>query len=88
MASVQRLKANVGKDAVWEATGTIASTGSVFEIGTLSGGTNLVSFPTSGSGGVTVSADGMTANPELSPEAGYITIDVNGTGYQIPIYAA
>lgn len=37
---------------------------------------------------MTVSADGMTADPETATEAGYITITINGTDYQIPIYAA
>lgn len=50
--------------------------------------TNLIKVGASTQGGVTVSADGMTASPESAAEAGYITIDVGGTGYQIPIYAA
>lgn len=42
----------------------------------------------SGDGGVTVAANGMTADPESAQEAGYISIDVAGTGYQIPFYGA
>lgn len=48
--------------------------------------TNFVAL-TDGSG-VTVAANGMTASPETAQEAGYITIDIDGTSYQIPIYAA
>lgn len=88
MASVQKLKANATKDAVWESNGEISSTGSVMELNDLTGGTNFVSFPASGNAGATVSADGMTADPETAQEAGYITVDINGTAYQIPIYAA
>ena len=88
MPSVQRLKANVSKGAVWEAAGAIASTGSVIELNDLTGGTNFVSFPASGNAGCDTTADGMTADPETAQEAGFITIDINGTGYQIPIYAA
>lgn len=32
-------------------------------------------------------ADGMTADPETDTEDGYLEIDINGTKYQIPIYA-
>lgn len=37
--------------------------------------------------GVTIGST-MTISPELTPESGFITIDVGGTSYQIPIYAA
>jgi len=87
MASVQKLKTQ-GKDAVWEATGSLDASGSVIELDTVTSGTNFVSFPASGNAGVTVSNDGMTANPETGTEDGFITIDVDGTSYQIPIYAA
>jgi len=50
--------------------------------------TNLLKVSASGKCGVTVSANGMTADPEGDAEAGYITIAVGATGYQIPIYAA
>jgi len=33
-------------------------------------------------------ADGMTANPEADPEDGFIEVEIGGTTYQIPIYAA
>ena len=52
------------------------------------GGTNFAKAVASGDGGMTVSANGMTADPETDAEAGYVTIDIGGTGYQIPIYAA
>ena len=42
----------------------------------------------SGDMGITVSADGMTKNPESDTEDGYITIKAGGTTYQVPIYAA
>ena len=48
----------------------------------------LVKALASGDGGLTVSADGMTADPETATEAGYVSVDIAGTGYQIPIYAA
>jgi len=48
----------------------------------------LVGVSASGKGGVVVSADGMTADPEADAEAGYGIIDVGGTLYQFPIYAA
>jgi len=38
--------------------------------------------------GFTVSADGMTADPETAQEAGYLTWSVGGTLYQLPAYAA
>lgn len=41
-----------------------------------------------GQGGVTVAADGMTADPETAQEAGYLTVYVGTTAYQIPMYAA
>lgn len=52
------------------------------------GGTLFAKAVASGDGGMTVSADGMTADPETDTEAGYIAVDIGGTGYQIPIYAA
>lgn len=52
------------------------------------GGTLLVKAVASGDAGMTVSADGMTADPETAQEAGFIAVDIAGTGYQIPIYAA
>lgn len=42
----------------------------------------------SGDLGITVSADGMTADPETAQEAGYVTVNVGATAYQIPMYAA
>lgn len=37
---------------------------------------------------VSVTSDSMTANPETGTEDGYLTITIDGTEYQIPIYAA
>ena len=65
-------------------TGTVTS---VINAGAVTA-TNLLEVDASGDGGVTVAADGMTADPEGAAEAGYITILVGATGYQIPIYAA
>ncbi len=85
MASVQKLKANATKDTVWEAVGSLSSTGSVMDISTVSGATNFAAFPGTGNGGVTIGS--MTLSPETNPESGYLTITVGGTSYQIPIYA-
>jgi len=52
------------------------------------GGTLFAKAVASGDAGMTVSADGMTADPETAQEAGYVTIDIGGASYQIPIYAA
>ena len=52
------------------------------------GGSALVKAVASGDAGITVSADGMTADPETAQEAVYITVLVGSTSYQIPIYAA
>jgi hypothetical protein len=35
-----------------------------------------------------VSADGMFADPETATEAGFITIDISGTDYEVPFYAS
>ena len=50
--------------------------------------TNFLEVKSSGAAGVTVSADGMAAEPHTGDEAGFITIKVEGTGesYQIPFY--
>jgi hypothetical protein len=48
--------------------------------------TNVLNLA-AGTGGDETS-DGMTANPETDTEDGFLTIVVNGTSYQIPIYAA
>jgi len=50
--------------------------------------TNFILASASGQMGCTVSADGMTANPEADTEAGYVTIKVGANNYQIPFYAA
>ena len=47
--------------------------------------TNTLKLSTSS--GVTIGST-MTISPETTAESGYITIDVGGTSYQIPIYAA
>ena len=49
---------------------------------------HLVTVAASGDGGVTVSANGMTADPETDAEAGFVSIQVGTTVYQIPFYAA
>lgn len=59
------------------------TTGIDFSSGTL---TNAFKFATSGNS-VTIGST-MTISPETTAESGYITIDVAGTAYQIPIYAA
>jgi len=38
--------------------------------------------------GCTVGSDGMTKDPEGGAEDGFITIDISGTSYQIPVYTA
>lgn len=52
------------------------------------GGSLFVKAVASGDGGITVGSDGMFADPETATEAGYITIDVAGTEYEIPFYAS
>jgi hypothetical protein len=37
---------------------------------------------------VSVTNDSMTADPEADTEDGYLTITIDGTDYQIPIYSA
>jgi len=59
---------------------------SVLNLDSLTSATNL--FETADGVAASVSADGMTADPETDTEAGYVTIDIDGTSYQIPIYAA
>lgn len=86
MASVQKLKANASKDTVWESEGAIAATGSVIDVSSLTGGTNLAALGGDGETGVTLGAT-MTISPEITAESGFITITVAGVAYQIPIYA-
>ena len=86
MASVQKLKANATKDTVWEGTGPLASTGSVIDISGVTGATNFAALPADGDGGVTIGST-MTVSPETTAEDGFLTITVDGTSYQIPIYA-
>ena len=50
--------------------------------------TNFIEASASGKGGVTVSSDGMHRDPEDHAEAGYITIKVGTTTYQVPFYAS
>lgn len=55
------------------------------------GGTGWTGFlraSASGAGGVTVSSDGAFKDPQDDTEAGYITIRVGSTDYQIPFYAS
>jgi hypothetical protein len=52
------------------------------------GWTAFLRAEASGAGGLVVAADGMTADPETAQEAGYLTVRVDTTDYQIPIYAA
>ncbi len=47
--------------------------------------TNVLAL--SATAGVTIGAT-MTVSPETTAESGFLTIDVDGTSYQIPIYAA
>lgn len=49
--------------------------------------TGFLRAASSGAGGITVSANGMTKDPESDTEAGYITMYVGSTQYQIPFYA-
>lgn len=52
--------------------------------------TSLIEFDgaTTDTNMVSVTSDSMTANPETGTEDGYLTITIDGTDYQIPIYAA
>lgn len=64
--------------------GTVTAT-SVLDINVTA--TNFLEITSSGQGGLTVSADGMFKDPENDAEAGYITVLVGSTSYQVPIYA-
>lgn len=86
MASVQKLKANATKDTVWEGEGALASTGSVIDVSNVTGATNIMALGADGNTGVTIGAT-MTISPETTAESGFLTITVDGTAYQIPIYA-
>jgi hypothetical protein len=48
--------------------------------------TTLMTADASGDGGITVSADAMSQDPETASEDGFIAIDVAGTTYEIPFY--
>lgn len=87
MANVQKLKVNIDKDAIIEASGALKSTGAVFDLSSVTSGTNLFALPATANAGVTI-ASTMTISPETTAESGFITITVDGTAYQIPIYAA
>lgn len=86
MASVQKLRANASKDTVWEGDGALASTGSVIDVSSMTGATNIMALGADGNTGVTIGAT-MTISPETTAESGFLTITVDGTSYQIPIYA-
>ena len=47
----------------------------------------ILDFDAAGTGAV-VSTGGMTIDPTTTSESGYLRIDIAGTIYQIPIYAA
>lgn len=49
--------------------------------------TNILLVGASGDAGVTVSADGMVKDPTNDAEAGYLTMVVGSTSYQIPFWA-
>lgn len=51
------------------------------------GNTQGVVLTFDGFGTAAVSGATMTVSPELTPESGYIRVDIGGTIYQIPIYA-
>ena len=87
MASVQKLKATAEKDTVYEAEVAISSTGSVMDVSACTGANKLMALGGDGETGVTIGAT-MTVSPETTAESGYLTITVDGTSYQIPIYAA
>lgn len=52
------------------------------------GQSELIRFVADGDGGVTVTNDGMNANPQTDTEDAFITVVVNATSYEIPLYAA
>jgi hypothetical protein len=86
MSNVQKLKVN-SQTNIYEASGAIAAAGSVFDVSSATGATNLIALAGDGNTGVTLGAT-MTVDPELTAESGYLTITVAGVAYQIPIYAA
>lgn len=69
-------------------------TGGCFVIGVQAAGgggtgwTGLIRASASGAGGIVVSSDGMFKDPQDQAEAGYITIRVGSTDYEIPFYAS
>ena len=81
MTAIVKYKTSTKTNGVELESGTVTS---ALKLGVTA--TNFANFETGA--GATVSSDGMTANPETDTEDGYITIVVNGTSYQIPIYAA
>jgi hypothetical protein len=86
MSNVQKLKVN-SQTNIYEASGAIATAGSVFDVSSATGATNLIALAADGNTGVTIGST-MTVSPELTAEDGFLTITVAGVAYQIPIYAA
>ncbi len=70
-------------DAIEITGGTVTS---AIKLDTCSALTNVLKL--ADGVGCTLGSDGMTKDPESGAEDGFITIDVGGTGYQIPIYTA
>jgi hypothetical protein len=67
----------MAKKAFWGVSGSSDHT-SLMDFDAVATDTNMVS----------VTSDSMTADPETATEDGYLTITINGTDYQVPIYAA
>ena len=68
----------------------MAANKSFIGVGGSSDHTSLFNFDasTTDTNMVSVTSDAMNNNPETDTEDGYITITIDGTDYQIPIYAA
>ena len=84
-----QLEAITGGDTIGSILRVPASSGSVTATSVLDinvTATNLLEVTSTGQAGITVGGT-MTVSPEATGEDGFITIDVGGTAYQIPIYA-
>ncbi len=63
----------------------------VMDLRTAGGGSNWTGFvnvQASGAGGFTVSSDGMFKNPDADQEAGFVTITIAGTDYEMAFWAS
>ena len=77
----------------WHQLASHTFTGGIYvmDLRTAGGGKGwdgFVNVQASGDAGFVVCSDGMFRDPESHTEAGYITVTIAGTDYEIPIYAS